>query len=157
MSKAFLITIPLMLLAIVVAVAPVLVMSIREQRISKGRRSRSEESAPRGTAKNSPSLGGPGGDARATVVVLEEAAIAVNRLRARPEFTAGAEVHELDEMDETPTAGSRMIRPAPTVRLRPLRTSNESGNAGAEKAIRHRDQGVFSTCCGDNNVGNLKR
>lgn len=87
MSKAFLITIPLMLLAIVVAVAPVLVMSIREQRISKGRRSRSEESAPRGTAKNSPSLGGPGGDARATVVVLEEAAIAVNRLRARPEFT----------------------------------------------------------------------
>lgn len=101
-----------MLLAIVVAVAPVLVMSLREHRISTGRRSRSEESAPRGTAENSPSLGGPGGDARATVVVLEEAAIAVNRLRARPEVTAGAEMDEMDEMDEILQQTSKDLRRA---------------------------------------------
>jgi len=94
MSTAFLITIPLMLFAVVVAVAPVLMVSIREHRLLAGKRSRSEASAPRGPAETSPSLGKPDGDAQAAVVVLEEAAIAVNRLRARREVTTGAEVDE---------------------------------------------------------------
>jgi uncharacterized protein (UPF0333 family) len=94
MSTAFLITIPLMLLAIVVAVAPVLVVSIREQRPSPGQRSRSEVPAPRGPAETTSSMGTPDRAAQAAVVVLEEAAIAVNRLRVRREVTTGAEVDE---------------------------------------------------------------
>jgi len=83
-----------MLLAVVVAVAPVLVVSIREQRLSVGQRSRPEVSRPRGPAEPSPSLRNFDGDAQATVVVLEEAAIAVNRLRARREVTIGADEGE---------------------------------------------------------------
>jgi hypothetical protein len=94
MSIAFLITIPLMLLAVVVAVAPVLVVSIREHRSSTGQRSRIEVSAPRGPAKTSAPVANPDGDERATVVMLEEAAIAVNRLRSRRESTTGSEVDE---------------------------------------------------------------
>lgn len=94
MSIAFLITIPLMLFAVVVALAPVLVVSIREHRSSVRQRSRIEVSAPRGPSETSPPVGKPDGDERAAVVVLEEAAIAVNRLRARRELTTGAEVDE---------------------------------------------------------------
>jgi len=94
MSIAFLITIPLMLLAVVVAVAPVLLVSIREHRSSTGQHPRIEVSAPRGPTETSAPVAKPDGDERATVVVLEEAAIAVNRLRDRREPTTGSEVDE---------------------------------------------------------------
>lgn len=93
MSIAFLIAIPFMLFAVVVAMAPVLVVSIREHRSPVKQRSRIEVSAPRGPSETSP-VRNPSGDERAAVVVLEEAAIAVNRLRARRELTTGAEVDE---------------------------------------------------------------
>lgn len=94
MSIAFLIAIPFMLFAVVVAMAPVLVVSIREHRSPVRQRSRIEVSAPRGPSETSPPVRNPSGDERAAVVVLEEAAIAVIRLRARRELTTGAEVDE---------------------------------------------------------------
>jgi hypothetical protein len=94
MSTAFLITIPLMLLAVGVAVAPLLVMSIREHRLLTGQRSRHEVSAPRAPARTTPSVVEQDADAQAAVIVLEEATIAVNRLRARRDGATNADVDE---------------------------------------------------------------
>ena len=94
MSTAFVITIPLMLLAVGVAIAPVLVVSIREHRLSTGQRSRHEVSAPRVPARTSPSVVEQDADAQAAVIVLEEATIAVNRLRARRDSATNADVDE---------------------------------------------------------------
>jgi hypothetical protein len=94
MSTAFLISIPIMLLAIVVAVAPVLVTSVHEHRRSQDKRSRINPPAPIGPVATSPTVEKRNGDARAAVIVLEEAAFAVNRLRAHREVTAGADVDQ---------------------------------------------------------------
>ena len=92
MSTAFLISIPLMLLAVVVAVMPVLVMSVREHRLLAGRHAPIEVSAPCVPARTAPSVMEQDGDAHAAVIVLEEATIAVNRLRSRREDSSGADV-----------------------------------------------------------------
>ena len=94
MSTALLITIPLMLLAIVVAVAPVLLMSIREHRLATGQRSRREVPALSPPVRTPPPKVGQSVDARSAVVVLEEATIAVNRLRALREGPTDSGVDE---------------------------------------------------------------
>jgi hypothetical protein len=94
MSTAFLITIPLMLLAVGVAVAPVLVVSIREHRRLMGQRSRHEVSVQHAPARTSPSRFEQDVDAQAAVTVLEEATIAVNRLRARRDGATNVDVDE---------------------------------------------------------------
>jgi hypothetical protein len=94
MSTAFLITFPLMFLAIVLAVGPILVMSIREHRPATGQNSRIGTSPPRAPSETLPVAGNPDGEAQAAVAALEEATFAVNRLRARREFTTGAGVDE---------------------------------------------------------------
>jgi len=93
MTTAFLITIPLMLLAVGVAVAPVLLLSIREHRLLTGQRSPHTTPAPRAPVTPPPVVGGDA-DAQAAVVVLEEATIAVNRLRARRHGDTPAGVDE---------------------------------------------------------------
>ena len=94
MSSAFLITIPLMLLAIGVAVVPLLVVSSREHRLLTGQRSRHAVPTPRAPARNTSSVVEPDADAQAAVMVLEEATIAVNRLRARRDGATNADVDE---------------------------------------------------------------
>jgi len=94
MSTAFLISIPLMLLAVGVSIAPVLVVSIREHRLLTGQRSRHAVSAPRVPARTSPSVVEQDADAQDAVMALEEATIAVNRLRARRDGAANADVNE---------------------------------------------------------------
>jgi len=94
MSTAFLISIPLMLLAVGVAIAPVLVVSIREHRLLTGRRSPVEVSAPSGPPRTSASVVAQDAEARDVVIALEEATIAVKRLRARRDGAANADVNE---------------------------------------------------------------
>jgi len=81
MSTAFLITVPLMLLAIVIAVAPVLLVSIREHRPARVRNPRPGPTAPH--RDDAPPVGASVAERQAAVVALEEAAVAVNRLKAR--------------------------------------------------------------------------
>ena len=82
-----------MLLAIVIAVAPVLVVSIREHRLSKGQRPRFPAIRPIEAADKARAADGPVVERQAAIVALEEAAIAVNRLQSRE---ASAEGRQLD-------------------------------------------------------------
>jgi len=94
MSTAFLITFPLMVLAIGVAVAPVLVVSIREHRLLTGKRAPSPVSAPLGPVRASQSMIEHDADAKAAVVAMEDATAAVSRLRSRREGVTNIDVDE---------------------------------------------------------------
>jgi len=98
MSTAFLITVPLMLLAILIAVAPVLLVSISEHRPARGRRPRPGPTAPHRDADGVLPVGASTAERQAAIVALEEAAIAVNRLKARGTVVGAGQVNvRLDE------------------------------------------------------------
>ena len=98
MSTAFLITVPLMLLAILIAVAPVLLVSIREHRLARGRTPRPGPTAPLGGPDGAPPAASSMAERQAAIVALEEAAIAVNRLKARATVAGAGRVDvRLDE------------------------------------------------------------
>lgn len=97
MSTAFLITVPLMVLAILIAVAPVLLVSISEHRHPRGRRPRPGPPASLRVADDV-SVGASVAERQAAIVALEAAAIAVNRLKAHGEIMGAGQVNlRLDE------------------------------------------------------------
>ncbi len=82
-----------MLLAIVIAVAPVLLVSIREHRTSKEQRPRFAAIRPIGAGDPIRPADGSVVERQAAIVALEEAAMAVHRLQSRGAVEGGGQVN----------------------------------------------------------------